>query len=113
MVSWVGGNRSPKTDFVVEPKEIKINSKGFRVQEYNQDITRLNLNNIAPGDIEASQSGQSGHSNRVKRQSNEKLEVGECAVIPEWEAQQRDENREFRTQRKQRNKKCFPFSICS
>ena len=104
MVSWVGGNRSPKTDFVVEPKEIKINSKGFRVQD-------MNLNNIAPGDIEASQSGQSGHSNRVKRQSNEN--VGECAVIPEWEAQQRDENREFRTQRKQRNKKCFPFSICS
>lgn len=123
VVSWVGGNRSPektkKTDFVVEAKEIKINSKGFRANvplesQLSEATGHIHGKYIPSGDNEIKYEGNQWH--RVKRLSNENAESkleGECAVIPEWEAQQRDENREFRTQRKQRNKKCFPFSICS
>ena len=133
MVNWVGGkdNGGQRTT----PEKVKDpNIQNKVVPEPGQNQMDNNQNKPVQTSLHQRQPSDSA-SNRTKQPKKSKngtshqkdiskiapkvvgSETTQSQVatnqIPEWEAQQKEENREFRARRKQRAKKCFPFSICA
>ena len=130
VVNWVGGKdnggqRTVPNDRVKDPQNKVVPEPGHNQME--------NQNKPVQTSLHQRQASDSANSNRTKQPKKSKshqkdiskttapkVVMGETTQsqpatnqIPEWEAQQKEENREFRARRKQRAKKCFPFSICA
>ena len=113
MVNWVGGGgtRSPEktkksSNFIVEPREIKIDITGHEQKPANQAMVQQQ--NIRHSSCVSSNRGANSAVVSTLKKSSEKQ-----PAEMNWELQQDVEQAEFRQQRKRRAKKCFPFSICA
>jgi len=111
VVNWVGGTRSPEktkksSNFIVEPREIKIDITGHEQKPTDQAMVQQQ--NIRHSSCISSHRGASSAVVSTLKKSSEKQ-----PAEMNWELQQDVEQAEFRQQRKRRAKKCFPFSICA
>ena len=126
VVNWVGGKDGQRTPEKVKDPNIQnkvVPEAGQNQMDQNKPV-QTSLHQRQPSD---SASNRTKQPKKSKNGSSHQKEISKTAPkvvvettqsqaanqIPEWEAQQKEENREFRARRKQRAKKCFPFSICA
>jgi len=105
VANWVGGgSRSPekakKSNFIVEPREIKIDSRGYEAKPETAESHNRQSSVLSHRTSNTVSSSKQSSNNEQGQEMN-------------WELQQDVEQAEFRQQRKRRAKKCFPFSICA
>lgn len=125
VVNWVGGKDGQRTPEKTKDPNIqnKVIPDTGQIQIDQNKPVQTSLHQRQPFDNTSNKTKQPKKSKNSLHQKEISKKVPKVMVetnqsqaanqIPEWEAQQKEENREFRARRKQRSKKCFPFSICA
>jgi len=125
VVNWVGGKDGQRTPEKVKDPNIQnkvVSEPGQNQMNQNKPV-QTSLHQRQPSDNASNRTKQpkksknGTHTKEISKTAPkvvvETTQSQAANQIPEWEAQQKEENREFRARRKQRAKKCFPFSICA
>jgi len=125
VVNWVGGKDGQRTPEKVKDPNIQnkmVPEPGQNQMNQNKPV-QTSLHQRQPSDNASNRTKQpkksknGTHTKEISKTAPkvvvETTQSQAANQIPEWEAQQKEENREFRARRKQRAKKCFPFSICA